>query len=432
MNYRESRRYLNETAKLGSVLGLDTMNELMKRLGNAENSCPAVHVAGTNGKGSVMAFLYSVLVRAGYNTGRYNSPAVFCYRERWGINGEMISREEFASCVEAAAEAAEGMQRDGFPHPTVFEIETAAAFLWFARRHCGIVLIEVGMGGNLDATNVIQKPILSIITSIGMDHTEYLGSTIPEIAEKKAGIIKPGCMAVSARQEPGAEMVIREACRSCGIPFITADPDEALILEEGSEGQRFSWHGEEYRIPLSGMHQIQNAVLALKALDILSGLGFPVPEPCRKQGLASAGWDGRFTYLLKDPVFIADGAHNPPAAQMLAATLEKYYPDKAGRFIFIIGMFRDKDYREVLRITCPLAGTIFTIETPGSKRALPAGELCEAAMEYSTNGRVTAMKSIEEAVRCAMNIASSGDVIVTFGSLSFLSAVRRIIETEHY
>lgn len=432
MNYRESRRYLNETAKLGSVLGLDAMRELMRRLGDVQNSCPAVHVAGTNGKGSVIAFLYSALIRAGYNTGRYNSPAVFCYRERWGINGEMISREEFASCVETAAEAADRMCAEGFPHPTVFEIETAAAFIWFARRHCDIVLVEVGMGGNLDATNVIAKPLLSVITSIGMDHTEYLGSTLPEIAEKKAGIIKPGCMALSARQETGAEGVIRDACRSCGIPFIASDPDGAVILEESSEGQRFLWQGEEYRIPLSGTYQIQNAVLALKALDILSGLGFPVSEPCRKQGLAAAEWDGRFTYLLRDPVFIADGAHNPPAARMLAESLEKYYPEKAGSFIFIIGMFRDKDYREVLRTTCHLAGTILTIETPGSKRALPAGELCEAAKEFSANGRVTAMKSIEDAVRCAMNLASSGDVIVSFGSLSFLSAVRRIIETEHY
>ena len=324
------------------------------------------------------------------------------------------------------------MVSEGLPHPTVFEIETAVAFVWFARKNVDIAIIEVGMGGDRDATNVISKPLLSVITSIGMDHCEYLGKTVSEIAARKAGIIKKDCPVVSALQENAASEVIERFCDEAGVPLITADPKEAEILEEGYLFQRFRLDNKEYRIGLSGVHQIQNAVLAVRAAEILRGREFMISEEALKRGLENTRLNGRFETIMSEPLFIIDGAHNPPAAHALAESLVKYFPEKAGHFIFIIGMFRDKDYHEVLRLTCHLADRIYTIETPGNRRACPAEKLCEAAALYVHGGSVEAMKSIEDAVRSSLKTASPDDVIVCFGSLSFLASVKRIIETEHY
>ena len=444
MTYEESRAYIKDAEKYGSIPGLDTIKALLHYLDNPERSLSVIHVAGTNGKGSVTAFLYTVLIRAGYHAGRYTSPAVFHYRERFEADGKVISQEEFAHCISAVSGAVSRMTKDGHPHPTAFELETAAALVFFAEKKCDIVIIEAGMGGSLDATNVFEKPVLSVITPIGMDHMEYLGNTLSEIAAHKAGIIKDGCPMVSALLEPEAETALKKACEKCGVPYVAADPGGAVLSAETDDltvsehpGQRFLWDGTEYEISLPGMHQIQNAVLALKALEILGQRGFPTTPEERKAGLSESVWEGRFSVVMKQPCFIVDGAHNPHGARMLAESLKRYFPwitdspnrrkAEHPRLIYITGIFKDKDYDGILKLTCPLADEIIAVETPGNRRALPAEKLAEKAKKYMRTGTVRSEDSIYAAVSRALGDASPEDVIVSFGSLSFIKDIREAV-----
>lgn len=247
MNYEESRAYIRAAElKKGIVLGLENMRELMRRLGDPQDELKYVHVAGTNGKGSVIAYLYSALSGAGYRVGRYISPAVYSYRERMEVNGEPVSREKFAAYVTRIAEVIDEIVKEGKPHPSVFEIETAAAFLYFRDEKCDLVLMEVGMGGDLDATNIISTTVLSILVSISMDHTAFLGNTLGEIAEKKAGIIKPNSHMVTVKQQPEAEAVIRRICAEQNVPYEAADRDSAEVLEASITGQTFLYKGEKF------------------------------------------------------------------------------------------------------------------------------------------------------------------------------------------
>lgn len=424
MNYQESRKYIEDSQKYGSVLGLDNMRELMGRLGNPQDKLKIIHVAGTNGKGSVIAYLYTVLREAGYRVGRYISPALYSYRERMEVSGEAVSREDFAICLSRTAQAISQMTEEGLPHPTPFEIETAVAFLFFEMKKCELVLLEVGMGGSLDATNIIKTPVLSVLASISIDHIGFLGNTLGEIAKTKAGIIKKGCPMITIHQKAEAENVIKDVCGICGVPFREADGNQALVIEESPEGQSFRYEGEEYRISLGGVYQKENAVLAIETLKMLSEIGFPTIEEQRKEGLFRTRWNGRFTVLSREPLFIVDGAHNPAAAEKMASSIRHYFDGK--KIYFIIGMFRDKDYREVLSKTCPYAEKIFTIEAPDNPRALPAEELALAAREFHRD--VQAMKSVEEAVETAYSLAGEEDVILAFGSLSFIGVLSETVE----
>ncbi len=285
MNYEESRAYIRAAElKKGIVLGLENMRELMRRLGDPQDELKYVHVAGTNGKGSVIAYLYSALSGAGYRVGRYISPAVYSYRERMEVNGEPVSREKFAAYVTRIAEVIDEIVKEGKPHPSVFEIETAAAFLYFRDEKCDLVLMEVGMGGDLDATNIISTTVLSILVSISMDHTAFLGNTLGEIAEKKAGIIKPNSHMVTVKQQPEAEAVIRRICAEQNVPYEAADQDSAEVLEASITGQTFLYKGEKYTISLAGAYQKENAVAALRALEILNEQGYPTTLVQRQDG----------------------------------------------------------------------------------------------------------------------------------------------------
>ena len=244
MNYQECRAYIDDSAKYGSVLGLDNMREMLGRLGNPQDDVPFVHVAGTNGKGSVIAYLYTTLTRAGYRVGRYISPTLYSYRERLEVAGERISREKFAGHVARISQVITQMTDAGLNHPTPFEIETAAAFLYFKEENCDLVLLETGMGGNLDATNIIKNTKLAVLVSISMDHMSFLGNTLEEIAQKKAGIIKPGCRTVTTRQESEAIKVITKTCEQLGVSCTIADPDEAVLEQESVFGQSFTYEGQ--------------------------------------------------------------------------------------------------------------------------------------------------------------------------------------------
>ena len=429
MNYEECRLKIQDAARYGSILGLDSITETMKRLGNPQDAYPVVHAAGTNGKGSVLTYLYYVLTRAGYRVGRYLSPAVFDSREQFSISGADISPQEYALCAEKVIRVCCDMEKDGLPHPTSFEMETALAFEFFAEKHCDIVLLETGLGGDLDATNVVKRTILAVFTSISMDHMLVLGSSLTDIAKHKAGILKDGCRCISVRQPAPVMEVLKEACRSfpaSQIPFYLSDERKAEILEEGWSLSRFrcpSGGRAAYQIGLAGKCQIQNAVLALDALDLLENMGFPVGKEARLWGLSHAFLPGRLQILGQRPLFLLDGAHNPDAARKLAMSL-KAYP--SGKNIFILGVFQDKDIRGICEETAFLADKIFTIQTPDSQRAMPAARLAVIVRDFHEN--VESCLTIREAIEKAMREASPEDTIAAFGSLAFHKRLREEYE----
>lgn len=417
MNYEEAREYLDQVSKGGSVLGLDNMRELLKRLENPQDSLKFVHISGTNGKGSVLAYVSTVFKEAGYRTGRYISPTLFSYREKIQVNERFIGREDLARLTAKVKKAAEEMKNSGKGSPTIFEIETALAFLYFVEQKCDIVILETGLGGALDATNVITTSVMEVITSISMDHMEFLGDTLGKIALQKAGIIKPYTTVVSAMQETEAAEVILDVCRKKECICNMVDPKQIEHISYGCDGQSFSYKNwDNIKISLMGSYQIKNAALALEAIEALRELGYQLNDNAVYQGMKKAVWKGRFTIISKEPFIIMDGAHNQAAAEELVRSLKLYYPGK--KFYYIFGMFRDKDYHQVIRLTAPLAEYIITVETPENPRALPAEELKKAVAEV--NPSVEAAGSLRMAVNQVMEQIDKDAVIVIFGSLSFL------------
>lgn len=424
MDYQQSRAYIRDAEQYaGGAMDLINIKELMKRLGNPQDQLKYIHVAGTNGKGSVIAYLYTTLMKAGYHVGRYISPSVYSYREKIETEGKPISREKFAEQTTRVAAVIEEMTAEGLAHPTPFEIETAVAFLFFAEEKCDPVILEVGMGGITDATNLITTTELAVLVPISMDHQSFLGNTISEIAEKKAGIIKPGSSVVTIGQETEALEVIKKTGAEAGADVCVADVSEAEVLEADFTGQRFCYKGEEYTLSLAGSYQTENAVLALEALRILDERGYHTTLEQRKEGLWATRWNGRLTIIHKDPLFIVDGAHNPAAADMLEDSVRKYFKDR--RLFFIMGVFKDKDYPYIIRKLCPYAEQILAIETPDNPRALPAEELAKAIRPYNAN--VRAEKNIPRAVEELFEMAGKDDVILSFGSLSFIGEITRIV-----
>ena len=417
MNYIEARVYLDEVSKYGSVLGLESMRELLHRLGDPQNELKFIHISGTNGKGSVLAYLSTILTGAGYRTGRYISPTLFSYRERIQVDGEYIEKESLARHVTAIAAAAEEMQKAGLPSPTVFEMETALAFLYFKEKRCDIVTLEVGCGGLLDATNVITTTLMEVIASISMDHTDLLGDTLAKIAAQKAGIIKPDTMVVSAQQKSEAAQVIEDTCKEQHCTLQMVDESKISNVHYGAEGQTFSYKTwENVAISLAGSYQIKNAALALEGVEALRKLGYALSDQQVREGLLHTAWRGRFTTLRRDPTVIIDGAHNPAAALELKESLERYFPGKT--LYFVMGMFKDKDYAQVIDLTAPLARHIITVETPGNPRALPARELAEAVGKV--NPSVEWADSVAHGIEKALAMAGKEDAVIVFGSLSFL------------
>ncbi|MEF2949824.1 MAG: bifunctional folylpolyglutamate synthase/dihydrofolate synthase [Oscillospiraceae bacterium] len=393
------------------------MRELLRRLGDPQNELKFIHISGTNGKGSVLAYLSTILSGAGYRTGRYISPTLFSYRERIQVDGEYIEKESLACHVTAIAAAAEDMQKAGLPSPTVFEIETALAFLYFKEKRCDIVTLEVGCGGLLDATNVITTTLMEVIASISMDHTDLLGDTLAKIAAQKAGIIKPDTMVVSAQQKSEAAQVIEDTCKEQHCTLQMVDESKISNVHYGAEGQTFSYKTwENVAISLAGSYQIKNAALALEGVEALRKLGYALSDQQVREGLLHTAWRGRFTTLRRDPTVIIDGAHNPAAALELKESLERYFPGKT--LYFVMGMFKDKDYAQVIDLTAPLARHIITVETPGNPRAMPARELAEAVGKV--NPSVEWADSVAHGVEKALAMAGKEDAVIVFGSLSFL------------
>ena len=424
MNYEEARAFIQKVSVKGSELGLTTITNLLELLGNPQDELKFIHVAGTNGKGSVVAYLSTVLEYAGYRVGRYISPTLFSYRERIQINREYISREDFAEALTEVYGAYCRMEEQGMTLPTVFEVETAVSFLYFRKKKCDLVMLEVGMGGRLDATNIIKTPVLTVLASISMDHMEFLGNTLAEIAWNKAGIIKQGVPVVSAHQEAEAEAVIAEEAEKKNSECHFVDMAFLTDVCYGLESQSFCY-GDfgKVTIQLAGAQQIENAALALEGIASLRRVGYDISGDDVQQGMRDTVWKGRFSVIHREPLFILDGAHNPDAALRLRDSILKYFKNRKKYYIF--GVFSDKEYDKIIEITADLAEHIYTVETPDNPRALPAGKLAEAVRRK--NPSVEASESIPDAVQKCLASAGPEDVIIVFGSLSFLGAAEQAL-----
>ena len=425
MTYKEARVYLDEVSKYGSVLGLDTIRGLLRELGNPQDDLKFIHIAGTNGKGSVLAYTSTILSEAGYRTGRYVSPTVVSYLERIQIDGEWIPEDEFAELVEEVKKAIARMEARGEASPTVFEAETAVAFLYFREKRCDLVVLETGLGGLLDATNIVKNTEIAVFSSISRDHMGFLGETLEEIAANKAGIIKPGCTVVTSLQKPEVMDVLSRKAKEMKCRMYILYPEEAEIIEENWDEQRFSYQDwKNIRIFLAGRYQIANAVTVLGVIRALRSRGYEISKRDVMAGFEKTVWPGRLTCISREPLVIVDGAHNEEAALKLQESVEQYF--RGRRLIFIMGVFRDKEYEKIASIMGPLAEKIYTVELPDTGRTLGAGELEQALKPYCPD--VKAVCGIEQAVREACASAEKEDVILAFGSLSYLGQVMELVE----
>jgi dihydrofolate synthase/folylpolyglutamate synthase len=428
MNYSEARQYIEKAGQYGMVLGLTTMQSLLSRLGNPQKELSFIHIAGTNGKGSVGAFLSEILAASGIKTGRYVSPALFSYEERIQINDKtgtsLISKEQVAKWLTVIQSVTEEMVEEGKAHPTPFEIETAMAFLEFQEQDCELVVLETGLGGRLDATNVIDTGVCQVFTAISRDHMQFLGEKLSQIAEEKAGIIKPGVPVVSWQQEPEAAAVLENKAKALDCPMYQVDFSKLSVEEMTLTETRFTYRGEHFSTGLLGENQPKNAAVAIEAAKVLSKKGYPVTREAVKAGIKNAKWLGRFSVISQNPLIVIDGAHNEAAAKSLATSLKVYFPDK--RLIAVVGMFRDKEYDKVLYETLPLMSEAYTIK-PFGERGLEAELLADCGKNYCK--KVTACKSVGEAFEKAKKAAQvaikaeKGAAVIVYGSLSFLHEI---------
>ena len=422
MTYEEAAEFADSTKKYGSILGLESIRNLMQELGNIQEQLHIIHVAGTNGKGSVCAFLSAALTEAGYRVGRYNSPAVFERREVFRIGETMISKEEYAAVFERVQTACEVLTKRGCPHPTVFEVETAAAFLWFYEKKCDLVLLETGMGGETDATNLITHPVCSVLTSIGMDHMQYLGNTIEEIAKVKAGIIKKGCPVVALKQGDSVCEVIKNKAEECGSRCVLVEVPQ-YMQEAPIWGTTLQdVHYGSVHTALGGIWQRENLSLSLAVLKLLEESDYSITKEAVQNGIAKTIWHGRYEVLQTEPLFIIDGAHNPIAAKRLKQTIEKDFTNR--EIIYIIGVLADKEHEKMLRLLLPGAKAVFTV-TPDSPRALDGESLAKEAQKYADT--VWYVPDIRKAVEMAKETAKESDVILAVGSLSYLKEVKKAL-----
>ncbi|MBC7328770.1 bifunctional folylpolyglutamate synthase/dihydrofolate synthase [bacterium] len=414
--FKKACEYLDNLSRLGIRMGLENIGRLMELLGHPERAFKAIHIGGTVGKGSTAHLVASILKEAGFKTGLFTSPHIYDVRERFRINGEMIGMREFTSLI---WEIKNNIEVIGDFHPTQFEVHTALAFLWFAQRGCDFGVIEVGLGGRLDATNVLS-PALTIITDIGIDHTDLLGSTIEEIAREKGGIIKEGVPLLTSAEGKALE-VLRGICEERGARIF---PLGGEIFWEEKDGLtvRSPW-GEIRRIRsgLKGRHQKKNIALAVSA-----GLYLGCPEWAIREGVRKTRIKGRFEIVGRNPKIVLDGAHNPPSMKALREAIDKYFPKR--EIVLVMGMLRDKPIEDTMREIVPYARMVF-ITPPPSERSADLKDLVMIARQFNEN--VVGVEDNVEALKMAIDRAKEGDVVVVTGSFYLLGAlgnIRRLLK----
>lgn len=423
MTYEEALDYIHGSHKLGWKLGLHNITKLLDLMDNPHKKLKCVHVAGTNGKGSTVAFISNILIEAGYKVGIYTSPYLERFTERIKVNHSEIGKEELARLTSFVKQKVDAMLQMGENHPTEFEIITAIAFQYYCEQKCDVVVLEVGLGGRFDATNVINDSLVSVITTINFDHMQWLGNTLPGIAFEKAGIIKQNGDVVIFPQPDDVMKVFRQVCDERGARLHVVDFAGIRLLKFDIDGQVFDFNElKGLEISLLGKHQLKNAATAVQACQILCQKGFNITVDSIRQGLKKARWPGRMEVLRKNPVILIDGAHNAEGAKALRNALTEYFPNK--RIIFIMGVVKDKDYKSMIEEILPIADSFITV-TPNSERALSANELAIMLRNYCKN--VLISDTIEDAVKASLDMSRSEDVICAFGSLFYIGAVRSLL-----
>lgn len=420
MNAQEAIAYIHSVFWKGSIPGLSRTQILLEKMGNPEKKLKFVHIAGTNGKGSTAAMTASILQTAGYTTGLYTSPYIYRFNERMQVNGEQIPDETLAEITAWVKPMADSMEE----RPTEFELVSCIAFEYFYRSGCDIVVLEVGMGGALDSTNVIETPEVAVITNIGLDHTEVLGDTVEKIAETKAGIFKEGGHAVIYRSTPSVEAVFEEICRERQVSLKKADFDGLVLKSHGLEGQVFDCgQRKDLFLPLLGVHQLHNAAVVLSITDTLIEQGWAITEDHIRQGLKQVRWPGRFDIVGHDPLFIIDGGHNPQCIEALVQNIQDYLQDRT--VIALTGVLADKDYGLMYQPVMPLVDQ-FVCVTPPNPRKLEAAELAEHLQK--AGARAVACDTVEHGVRTAISLAGNDGVVLCFGSLYSIGTIRESLD----
>jgi len=420
MNAQEAIAYIHSVFWKGSIPGLGRTQTLLAKMGNPEKKLKFVHIAGTNGKGSTAAMTASILQKAGYRTGLYTSPYIYRFNERMQVNGEQIEDEELCRITEFVKPLADSMEES----PTEFELVSCIAFEYFLRQKCDIVVLEVGMGGALDSTNVIEVPEVAVITNIGLDHTEVLGDTVEKIAETKSGIFKENGHAVVYRSTPSVEAVYERICAEKNVSLHKADFDTLTGKRHDLFGQVFDCGSrKDLVMPLLGDHQLHNAAVVLSIADALKEQGWKITEENIREGLRDVSWPGRFDIVSRDPLFIIDGGHNPQCIEALVKNIQDYLQDK--KVIALTGVLADKDYGEMYRPVMPLVDK-FVCVTPPNPRKLEAAELAEHLRKVGAEA--IPCESVEQGVRTAIKLSGHDGVVLCFGSLYTIGDIRNSLQ----
>lgn len=421
MTYDEALEYIHSTSNFFCKPGLERIRELCRGLGEPQKDLKFIHVGGTNGKGSFCAMTDSILRAAGYKVGLYTSPYVREFNERMKVDGRNISNDDLARLTERVKTVADKMT----DRPTEFELITAIAFEYFKEKGCHVVILEVGMGGRLDATNIIDSPLLSVITGIAIDHTAFLGDTIEEIAGEKAGIIKQNSVALYGGENAVADRVIREEAVKKQTLLCKTDYSKLKIQKFDLNGTEFNYKARRgLRLSLLGEYQPRNACIVLDAIDNLSGIGLKVSEEAVKRGLTEAKWPARFEIISEKPTVIFDGAHNPQGIRAAVNSIKSYFGKQ--KVVVMTGVLRDKDYLEVAKSIAEVASSAFTI-TPSNPRALSADEYAQVLKGEGV--RAKACSSVSEALELGISAASSSDTaLCCLGSLYTYCEIVPLIE----
>jgi len=421
MTYEQALDFIHSRIHLGTRKGLFRMEGLMKKLGNPEKRMRFVHIAGSNGKGSTATMCESVLRCAGHKTGLFLSPFVFDFRERMQVNGQLPDKQLMADVLESMLPALAEMKAEDM-ECTEFETVTALALMLF--EHCGVdtVVFEVGIGGLLDSTNIIPPPLCAAVTSISLEHTDMLGTTIPEIAAQKCGIIKEGCRAAGyCDLLPEAEQVLRETCERLHVPLTIGDLSALEVLESNDAGSRFRYRGQEYRIGLPGDYQIRNALTVLSVVEQLRQGGMDLPEDVVAKGLEEAAIIGRLQVVRQQPRCVIDGAHNPGKVGALCAALEALYPGRP--LVGVMGMMNRKDYRTAVPLLAQRCRVFIAVPAAEDlPQIVPPEEIAAVARPHCADVRVCATAA--EGAALAVSLAQEKDVLVACGSMYLLSGAK--------
>ena len=421
MTYLQAVEKINSLLRFGIKPGLERILHLLDLMGNPQEKLRFVHVAGTNGKGTTCALIASVLKSAGYKTGLYTSPYITDFRERFQINGEMISEDALACILDTVFPLVEKMAAQG-EIITEFELITAIALQWYAEQNCDVVVLEVGLGGRFDATNVIDCPLVSVIASISLDHTAILGDTLEKIAFEKCGIIKQGGTAVLyPEQMPEVFATVKRIAAQRGNKLIVPELSQIKELDSSIYGTDILYKNQKLRLPFIGSHQIKNAAAALAAIEVLRTKGFSVDADALAKGFAAACNPARLELLSEHPVVLLDGAHNPGAAAVIADAMKKYLSGK--KIIAIMGMMADKDSHAALAYLAPFFSTVLTLR-PENPRSLSAQELADRAAEFCAD--VRPMEDLSTAFSTALCEAGENGAVVICGSLYLAGEIRPV------